>query len=46
MFSPEFAGVNAIDLAREVFELYPNSYALVVSHSNDPNVEFSAAYHM
>uniref|UniRef100_A0A383WBH3 Very-long-chain 3-oxoacyl-CoA synthase n=1 Tax=Tetradesmus obliquus TaxID=3088 RepID=A0A383WBH3_TETOB len=35
------AGVIAIDLAREMLELYPNSYALVVSHENITNAFYA-----
>eukprot|EP00879_Flechtneria_rotunda_P000401 GHRR01000495.1.p1 GENE.GHRR01000495.1~~GHRR01000495.1.p1 ORF type:complete len:487 (+),score=167.61 GHRR01000495.1:833-2293(+) len=35
------AGVIAIDLAREMLELYPNSYALVVSHENITNAFYT-----
>jgi hypothetical protein len=31
------AGIIALDLARELLELHPNSYALVVSHENITN---------
>jgi hypothetical protein len=31
------AGVIALDLAKELLELHPNSYALVVSHENITN---------
>lgn len=32
-----FTGIVAIDLARQMLQLYPNSYALVVSHENLTN---------
>jgi hypothetical protein len=35
------AGVIAVDLAREMLELYPNSYALVVSHENITNAFYA-----
>lgn len=35
------AGVIAIDLAREMLELYPNSYVLVVSHENITNAFYA-----
>ncbi len=31
------AGVIALDLAKELLELHPDSYALVVSHENITN---------
>jgi 3-ketoacyl-CoA synthase len=31
------AGVIALDLAKELLELHPESYALVVSHENITN---------
>eukprot|EP00879_Flechtneria_rotunda_P017969 GHRR01018833.1.p1 GENE.GHRR01018833.1~~GHRR01018833.1.p1 ORF type:complete len:680 (+),score=136.37 GHRR01018833.1:887-2926(+) len=34
------AGVIALDLARQMLELYPNSYALVVSHENITNAYY------
>lgn len=34
-------GVIAVDLAREMLELYPNSYVLVVSHENISNAFYT-----
>jgi 3-ketoacyl-CoA synthase len=35
------AGVIAVDLAHEMLKLYPNSYALVVSHENITNAFYT-----
>lgn len=35
------AGVIALDLAKELLELHPNSYAVVVSHENIINATYA-----